>query len=159
VGGNRFSPADGINAFVGFRLEVNFLSRYAEGTGEGLTHFRKMRPHLGLFRDHYRVDVLDDKMFFIQELPSVLKEKQAVCAFPLGIGVGKMRAYVTKPGRAEKSITQCVRENVAIRMAYGSFFKGQLDATNNEFAPLREPVQIIAYAAARAHFLLRSSSK
>src|SRR4029077_6180407 len=98
---NGFTPADGVNALIGFRFEVNFLCWYAECFRECFAHFRKMRPELRLLRDHDSVDVFDGKVFFVQELLRMLKEEQAVGAFPPRVRVRKMRSDVAQTGSAQ----------------------------------------------------------
>ena len=101
MGRNGFPAADGVNTFVGFRFEVNFLCRYAERLRQRFAHFREMRAELWLLCDHHGVYVFYDEVFFVEELLCLLQKEQTVCPFPLRVRVRKMRADV-----AQTSATQ-----------------------------------------------------
>ena len=61
----------------------------------------------------------------------MLQEQQTVRAFPLRVGVRKVRANVAEAGRAEKRIAQSVRQNIAVRMANRSLIERHVDPAND----------------------------
>src|SRR5690348_1020010 len=74
----------------------------------------------------------------------MFQEEQAVRAFPLRIGVWKMRADIAESRCAQQRIAKRMREHVAIRMSYRSFVKGQFDAADDEGSTLFETMQVVA---------------
>ena len=53
-----------------------------------------MRAEFRFFQNHDGIDVFNVHALFVQEFLRVLKKFQAVGVFPLGIGVGEMRADI-----------------------------------------------------------------
>jgi len=100
VGSYGFAATYGVYAFVGFGFQVDFFGGDAQGFREGFAHFGEMRAKFWALEDDYRVHVFDGEMFFVEEFARVLQEQKAVCALPLGIGVGKMGADVSQARRA-----------------------------------------------------------
>src|SRR6267143_1951882 len=90
-----------------------------------------------------RIDMLDRKMFLIQQLSCMFQEDHAVRALPLCIRVRKMRPDIAKPRRAQQGIAKSMRQHVAIRVPHRSFVKRQLNPANDEFPPLRQAMQVI----------------
>src|SRR6202007_36344 len=131
----------------------------AKSLGEGFAHLGEVRPELWLFGDDHGIDVLDGKVFFSEQFLGVLQEKQAVCAFPLGVSVGKMRADVAKPRRAEQSIAKGMGKHVTVGMSDRALVERQLNSADDEFSPFGQPMQVVADAAAGAHAFCVSQSR
>src|SRR5437773_2180408 len=111
-----------------------------------------MRAELGFFGDDDCIDVLDLQRAFVQKFAGVFEKKQAVGAFPLGIGVRKMRTDVAESRRAKQRVAESVSEDVAIRVADGSFVERKRNTADDERAAFGEAMQIVADAAAnRTH--------
>src|SRR5260370_945195 len=155
---NRFPPPDRVNAFVGLGFQMNLFGADAQSLCQRLPHLGKMRPQLRLFSNHPRIDMLDHKMLLVQQLLRMFQEKHPVRPLPLWIGARKMRPDTANPRRTQQRIAQRMRQHIAIRMSYGSFVKRQSNPPDHELAPLRQPMQVIADSAARAHTFWRSRS-
>jgi len=143
VAGDGFASADGIDAFVGLSFQVDAIDRYTQGCREGVAHFGEMRAEFWALKNDDDVDVVDDEKLFLQQFADVFKKQKAVGAFPLGIGVGEVRADVTESGRAEQRVAKGVGYNIAVGMADGPFVKGHLGAADDELAPFGEAMQIV----------------
>ena len=76
------------------------------------------------------------------------KEHQTRYAAPFLIRIRKMRSDVAHSGGAEQRIANRMAQNISIGMANRTFFKGDFDAANHEFAFLREPVKVVADSGA-----------
>jgi hypothetical protein len=107
-----------------------------------------MRAELWFFQDNHGIDVLDMYALFVEKFLRVLQEFQAVGVFPPRIAVRKMSADVTERRCAEHSVTQGVSENVTIGMADGTFSKWNGNTADDEKAPFRKAVQVVADSAA-----------
>jgi hypothetical protein len=138
---------------------MNVIGGNAERARKRFAHFREVRPELWFFRDDDRVDVFNREMLFVKQSSRVFEEKQAVRAFPLWIGIRKMRSNIAESSGAEQRIAHGMRQHIAIRVSDRSFVKGQLDPTNNQFSPFREAMEVISNAAAHAHGFWRSCSR
>ena len=156
VTSDSFAAADGVDAFIGLRLEVNLLDRDAQGFGEGLAHFGEMRAELGTLEYHHDIDVFNFEGALAEKFTNVLEKVEAVGALPLGIGVRKMRANIAKARGAEERVTKSMGNDVAIRVADGTFVKWNFDTTDDELAAFGKAVKVIANAAAKAHGFLCS---
>jgi hypothetical protein len=86
-------------------------------------------------------------MFFVEEFAGVFEEYETVGAFPFGIGVGEMRAYVAEGSGAEKRVTHGVSEYVAIGVSNWTLVEWQSDAADDERAAFGEAMQIVADSA------------
>src|SRR6266850_580951 len=159
VCGNSFTPANRIHAFIGLRLEVNLLRRYAKRSGQRFPHFWKIRPQLRLLEDHHRVHVFDREFLLFKKLLGMFEEQQAVGALPLRIAIRKMRADISEPRRTKQRIAKRMRQHVAVRVPHRPLVERQLHPANDKLSPRFQPVQVVADAAARAHAFLRSSSR
>jgi len=151
VGGDGFAPADGVYAFVGFGLEVDFFGGNAQRFGEGFAHFGEMRAEFGAFEDDDGVHVFDGEMLLVEKFAGMLEKLQAVGALPLGVGVRKMRADVAKARGAEQRVAERVGDHIAVGVAYRPFIEGDFDPADDELAAFREAMEIVADAAADAH--------
>src|SRR5579859_1421833 len=112
-----------------------------------------MRPELRLFGDDHGIYVLDGKLFIREQLFGVLQKEEAVRAFPLRVGVGKMRADVAEPCRTQQRIAKRVSEHVTVGMTHRALIKRQLDSADDELSPFGQAVQIVPDAATSAHAL------
>src|SRR5258707_15673609 len=131
---------------------MNFLGRYAKRARYRLAHPWEMRPQLRLLRDHDRIDVLNRKMFFSQQLLRMFQENQTIRALPLRIRVRKMSPDIPKPGRTEQRIAKRMRQHIAVRMSHRASDEGQLNPAHNQFSPSFQPMQIEPKAAANTNF-------
>jgi len=156
VAGDGFAAADGVDALVGLGLEVNLFGGDAEGFRDSISHFRKIGTELGAFENDHNIDVFDLEGVLVEKLTRVLEEEKAVGALPPGVGIGKMRADVAKPGSAEERVAESVGHDVAIGVADGSLVEGDFDAADNELAAFGETVKVVANAATNAHDFLCS---
>src|SRR5580704_10748301 len=143
VAGDRFATTDGVHAFVGFCLEMNFFDGDAERLCQNFAHLRKVRAEFRLFGNDHGIDVLNDQLLLVVELADMLEEDQAVGTLPLGIGVRKMCADVAETGRAEQGIAKSVGQHVSIGVTDRTFIKGEFDTTDDEFAPCFEAMEIV----------------
>ena len=64
-----------------------------------------------------------------------------------------MCADVAETGGAEQRVTKRMRQNVAVGVSHRSFVKGKFDPADDQLAAFREPMKIVANAAANAHAL------
>jgi len=55
---------------------------------------------LWALEDDYGVHVFDGEVLLVEKFARVLQEEKAICALPLGISIGKMRADVSQARRA-----------------------------------------------------------
>jgi hypothetical protein len=101
----------------------------------------------------------DRSLFTCEEFARMRQEQQAVRAFPLRIGIGKVRADISRPRRAKQRIAERMRDHVTVRMPHRPFIKRHFDAADDEFAAFREAVQVVADAAAHAHAFFCSSCR
>src|ERR1700751_3662442 len=150
VRGNRLAAAYGVDTFVGFGFQVNCLRAHAKRFCEGFTHSWKVRAELGFFGDDDSVHVLDSQMLFIEKFARVFEERQAVRAFPLGIGVGEMRADIAERGGSKQRVANRVGENITIGMTDRTFVEGDDDAADDERTAMGKTVEIVANAASEA---------
>src|SRR5215469_10102420 len=134
--GDRFTPANRVHTFVGLSFQVNLFLRYAERSGQHLAHFREMGTELGPFKNHDRIHMLNAKMLLVEKAPRVLEKLQAVRVLPPRIAVRKVRADITESRRAEQRIAKSVSHDIAVRMTDRAFVKRNLDAANNQLAPV-----------------------
>jgi hypothetical protein len=159
IRGNRLAPPYRVNAFIRLGLQMNAVRRDTKSLRQCLAHFRKVRPQLRSLEDHYRIDMLNRKFLFAKQSRRMLQELHAVSAFPLWIGIRKMRANITQPRRAEKRVAKRMRHNIPVRMSRRPFVKKHFESTDNQFPSRFQAVQVVPDAAAHAHFLLRSRSR
>jgi hypothetical protein len=153
VRGNGFATAYGVNTFVGLGFQVNRLRPHAKRFCEGFTHSWEVRAELGFFGDDDSIHVLDCQKLFIEKFARVFEEHQAVRAFPLGIGVGEMRADIAERGGSKQRVANRVGENITIGMTDWTFVEGDDDAANDERTAFGKTVEIVANAASEAHII------
>ena len=156
VGCDGFAAAHSVDAFVGFRFDVNFLRGKAQRLGEGFAHLREMRTELWAFKNDNGIDVVDREVFFVKELAGVFEEVKAVRTFPLGIAIRKMRADIAEARGAEKRIAQGMSEDVAIGMPNGSLAERNHNSPDDQVAASGEAMQVVTNPAAKVHDLLGS---
>jgi len=153
VRGNGFAAAYGVNTFVGLGFQVNGFRPHAKRFCEGFTHSWEVRAELGFFGDDNSIHVLDCQKLFIEKFARVFEEHQAVRAFPLGIGVGEMRADIAERGGSKQRIANRVGENITIGMTDWTFVEGDDDAADDERTAFGKTVEIVANAASEAHII------
>src|SRR5690242_3535174 len=138
---------------------MNVLGGNAESARKRFAHFREVRAELWFLSDDNRVDVFDREMLFVEQFSRVFQKEQTVRAFPLRIGIRKMRSNIAESRRAEQRIAHRMRQHIAVRVSDRPFVKRQLDTADDESAPFREPMEVISNAAAHAHDFWRSCSR
>jgi hypothetical protein len=102
--------------------------------------------------------MIDAEFSLVEKFARVLEEEKAVRAFPLGIGVWKVRADVAEASGAKKRIAKRVGEDVAIGVADGAFIERDVNAADHERAAFGEAMKVVADAATN-HACLRSWSR
>jgi len=135
---------------------VNAVGSDAERFGEDFAHFGKVRAEFGTLENDDGVNVFDDETLGVEESAGVLEKDETVGAFPLGIGVGEMRADVAEARGTEQGVAKSVSEDVAIGMTNRTFVEGDLDTADDELPTFREAMKIVADAAAGGHDFLGS---
>src|SRR5882762_6416039 len=120
----------GLQDFGGVIVEDG-TKEIGEG-GEGFAHFGEMRAELWAFQNDDSVDMFNGEVFFVEKFARVLQEEKAICALPLGIGIGKMRADVSQTRRAQQRVAECVGHYVAVGMSHGALVERDFDAADDE---------------------------
>ena len=159
IRGNRLTAPDRINALIRLGLQMNAACRDTKSLRQCLAHPRKMWPQFRSFEYHYRIDMLNRKFLLAQQPRRMLQKLHAISAFPLWIGIRKMRANIAQPCRAKKRVAERMRHNISVRMSNRTLVKRHFDPPDNQFPSRFQPVQVVPDAAAHAHFLLRSRSR
>ena len=153
VCGDGFAAAYGVDTFVGLGFQMNRFRRDPERFCERFAHFWEMGAEFRFFGDYDGIHVLDSQMLFIEKFARVFEERQAVRAFPLGIGVGEMRADIAERGGSKQRIANRVGENITIGMTDWTFVEGDDDAADDERTAFGKTVEIVANAASEAHII------
>jgi hypothetical protein len=131
IRGNRLTAPYRINALIRLGLQMNPACRDTKSLRQCLAHLRKMWPQFRSFEDHYRIDMLNRKFLFAQQPRCMLQKSHAVSAFPLCIGIRKMRANITQPRRAKKRVTKRMRHNIPVRMSRRPLIKRHFEPADN----------------------------
>ena len=74
-----------------------------------------------------------------------------MCVAPPFLVRGKEGPEIAQPRRAEDGVDHGVGEDVGVGVALEAAIVGNLDPAENQRAPLREPVRVVANADAGAH--------
>ena len=147
--GDGFAPADGIDAFVGLRLDAHAIDGHDERVRQSIANGGEMRRELRTLENDGRVDAGDAPAAAADDLDGAAEQVEPRRVLPLRIGIGKMLADVPGARRAEQRVGERVTEDVAVGMAERTALERQRDAGQDERPALDEPMQVVARADAR----------
>src|ERR1700693_1150479 len=128
---NSLTASDRINSFIRFGLQVNAIRRDAKRLRQCLAHLGKVWTQFRPFENDHRIDMLDRECLIVQQARRVFQKLHAVGAFPLRIGIRKMRADIPTSCRAKKCLAKRRRQNTADRMPRRAFIKRHFKPADN----------------------------
>src|SRR5438309_3060587 len=141
---DAFAAADEAELLGGGRLDVDGSRRHAEVRGDVGDHARHVRRHARLLGDDRGVEVDDLEAQLFQFPRNVAQQPAAVNAGVAGIAVGIMPPDVAKARGAEQRVADRVRKHVGVGMPQQALVMRDLDAADDELAPLGERMHIEA---------------
>src|SRR5262249_26355660 len=134
------------HAFRRFRFNANLVRLDPQQLSHTGLAGPGMRAYPGFGKNQRGVHVYDRIAGFSYLLDGLGKKNYRVGALPPGIGRGKVRSDV--PGRhgAQERVSQCVQQDVAVRVASEALVMGKLHAADLEWNPRTKFVQVPSVA-------------
>lgn len=141
---------------VGLALDVHAARLDAEIGGDVGGHGGDVGRDPRRLRDHGRIDVADAPAGLAHGSHRPAHQRTAIGAAPAFVAVRKQAADVAERRRAEKGVGDGVQQRVGIRMAEQPGIVRNIDAAEDQPAPRRQRMHVVALSDAEVHvhFLL-----
>ena len=142
--GGTGAGAHVVHALVRLALDADGRHGHAKKPGEAFADRADPAGESRTFADDGGVHV-DDAVAGGRDLRHCGGEQfRGIGVLPLRVAVGEVRADVAERRRAEERIYQGMDQRVGVGMAGEAVLPGELDAAEDEPAPGREPVRVVA---------------
>lgn len=157
---HRLTAAHGLQAFIGFGLNVDLIYIDLERRSQPFAHRFRVRHKLGSLGHNGRVDVHDSIPLLSHQFNHAREKLQTRSSRPSRIAIGKVRADVAKRSSSQQSVANRVRQHVRIRVPEQAFLKWNLHAAENELSPFNQQVYVVTYpyASRVVHFTQSKNS-
>ena len=150
LGHDRFLASDGPNHFAGFGFQSDQIGRDSQQTADSLADALLIVRKFWLLGKYDAIEVHDLKTLLGDLMPGGLEHLARVAPLVARVSIRKQLADVPQGSGAQQRVGNGVQQNVGIAMAHRCEVEGNVDPTQPQRPPRREPVRVVSnpYACA-----------